>query len=110
MPVGYLTHGNSLKGLRVAATEQRGGRVVPVKGAEEEIPSRLVVSSIGSIPEPIEGIPIRGEVYHVRDPRTGELEGMEGISPSATLSPGRATSRSPRSTAGSSRRTCWRTT
>ncbi len=78
-PMGYLTDGNSLRGLRLAATEQRGGKVVPVKGAEEEIPSRLVVSSIGSIPELIEGIPIRGEVYHVRDPRTGELEGMEGI-------------------------------
>lgn len=78
-PVGYLTDVDSLKGLRLAATEQRRGKVVPVKGAEEVVPSRLVVSSIGSIPEPIEGIPIRGEVYHVRDPRTGELEGMEGI-------------------------------
>ena len=58
------------------AARGQGG---PWKGAEEEIPSRLVVSSIGSIPEPIQGIPIRGEVYRVRDARTGELEGMEGI-------------------------------
>ncbi len=79
MPVGYLTDGERLGGLRLAATEVREGRVVPLAGTEKEIPSRLVLSSIGSIPEPLEGIPMRGDIYHVKETRTGELEGVEGI-------------------------------
>ena len=79
MPVGYLAEGESLVGLRLAATEVRGGRAFPLEGTEQDVPSRLVVSAIGSIPEPIEDIPIRGEVYHIKDIHTGELEGLDGI-------------------------------
>jgi ferredoxin/flavodoxin---NADP+ reductase len=79
MPVGYLAEGERLGGLRLAATEVRGGRAFPLEGTEQDIPSRLVVSAIGSIPEPIEGIPMQGEVYHIKDLHTGELEGLDGI-------------------------------
>jgi NADPH-dependent glutamate synthase beta subunit-like oxidoreductase len=78
-PVGLLTDGSRLGGLRLAATEVRGGRVITLPGTEEDVASRLTVSSVGSIPEPLDGIPMDGEVYHIKDARTGELDGLEGV-------------------------------
>ena len=78
-PVGLLTDGDRLRGLRLAATEVRGGRANTLPGTEEDVPSRLIVSSVGSIPEPLDGIPMNGEVYHIKDARTGELDGLEGV-------------------------------
>jgi NADPH-dependent glutamate synthase beta subunit-like oxidoreductase len=79
VPVAYLAEGECLVGLRLVATEVHDGRAIPLEGTEQDVPSRLVVSAIGSIPEPIEEIPMRGEVYGVKDLRTGELEGLDGI-------------------------------
>jgi ferredoxin/flavodoxin---NADP+ reductase len=79
VPVGYLTDGDRLAGLRVAATGVREGALVPLEGTEENLPSELVISSIGSTPEPIEGIPMHGEVFRVQDPRNGAIEGLDGV-------------------------------
>jgi hypothetical protein len=50
-------------------------------GTREErvVPADLVVSSIGSIPEPIPGIPTVGEFFRWRDREAGELD-LEGRS------------------------------
>jgi NADPH-dependent glutamate synthase beta subunit-like oxidoreductase len=79
VPVGYSTDGEHLTGLRLAATEVREGRVAALAGTERDVPTRLVVSSIGSVPEPIAGIEMKGEFYPVRDMQTGALEGLDGI-------------------------------
>lgn len=79
VPVGYLANGGRLAGLQLAATEVKDGRAVTLQGTEREAPSPLVVSSIGSIPEPIPGIGMQGEVYRVRDEKTGEVEGLAGV-------------------------------
>jgi len=39
----------------------------------------LTISSIGSIPKPIPGIPMRGELFAVEDPDTGKLEAFETV-------------------------------
>lgn len=54
-------------GLRVVTTRTEGRKVVEVPGSDEVIPTRLVVSSIGSIPEPIQGLPVKGEFYDFVD-------------------------------------------
>ncbi len=79
VPVGYLTDGDRLVGLRLAATEVKDGQAMTLAGTEQDAPSQLVVSSIGSIPEQIPGIEMRGEMYRITDQRTGELEGLGGV-------------------------------
>lgn len=79
VPVGYLADGDRLAGLSVAATEVKDGRAVALDGTAREVRSRMVVSSIGSIPEPIRGVQMRGEVYPIRDQRTGEVDGLDGV-------------------------------
>jgi len=79
VPVGYLTASDRLAGLRLAATEIKDGRAVTLPGTEQDAPSPLVVSSIGSIPEPIPGIGMQSEVYRIKDEKTGEVEGLPGV-------------------------------
>jgi len=47
-----------------------------VPGTEEEARAPLTISSIGSIPEPVPGIPQKGEVYTYADVKRGLL--MDG--------------------------------
>jgi len=79
VPVGYLADGDRLAGLTLAATEVKEGRAMTLEGTAREVPSPMVVSSIGSIPEPIPGVGMRGEMYRITDPRTGEVEGLPGV-------------------------------
>lgn len=77
--MGYLTEKDRLAGLRLAAVEFRDEGPVPVPGSHEDHSAPLVVSSIGSIPEPIPGIQMQDSLYRIRDPQTGELEGLPGV-------------------------------
>ncbi len=79
VPVGYLADGDRLAGLRVAATGLQEGRAVTLDGTAHDVASRMVVSSIGSLPEPIPGVRMRGEMYRIADARTGEVEGLPRV-------------------------------
>ena len=54
-------------GLKVIGTRIEGRKVIEVEGTEEVIPTTMIVSSIGSIPEPIAGLPTKGEFYDFAD-------------------------------------------
>ena len=41
--------------------------------------SELVISAIGSIPEPIPGLEQDGEIYRIKDLESGELEGLKRV-------------------------------
>lgn len=79
VPVACLVAGDRLAGLTLAATEIQEGRAVTLEGTEHAVPSRLVISSIGSVPEPLRGVQMRDEMYRIKDLRTGELEGLDGV-------------------------------
>ncbi|MEM7436285.1 MAG: hypothetical protein AAF436_14090 [Myxococcota bacterium] len=78
-PVAALTEGSELRGLTFQRTEVVDGRVRGLEGTEFEVRSPMVISSIGSIPRPIEGIPTRGELYHYDSWDTGEVHGLAGV-------------------------------
>ena len=78
-PVGILVEGDRLVGIRFQKTEIVDGRVKGLEGTEFEVRSPMVISSIGSIPKPIEGIPTRGELYHFDNWETGELHELPGV-------------------------------
>jgi ferredoxin--NADP+ reductase len=68
-----------LKGLILYKTEVEGRKVTSVEGSEHEVRSDLVISSIGSIPEPIAGLEMNGAYYTFKDWDTGEYAGVPGV-------------------------------
>jgi NADPH-dependent glutamate synthase beta subunit-like oxidoreductase len=76
VPTGLIVEGGRLAGVQMSHTEVTDGKVTTLPDTQEAVRSELTVSSIGSIPEPIPGIPQRGEVYLYADQKNGLL--MEG--------------------------------
>lgn len=77
--VGMEVAGDRLRGLVLRGTEVVEGRVREKPGTEHVVESELVVSSIGSIPEPIAGVPMRGELYDFEDWDTGKIRGLDRV-------------------------------
>ncbi|MEO0326270.1 MAG: FAD-dependent oxidoreductase [Myxococcota bacterium] len=78
-PVGLLTEGERLVGLKLQHTELVDGRVKAVEGAVDDVRAPLVVSSIGSVPRPIGGVPMRGDLYDFESEATGALRDVPGV-------------------------------
>lgn len=78
-PVETIVDGDRLVGIRFQKTEIIDGRVKGLEGTEFDVRSPMIISSIGSIPKPIEGIPTKGELYHFENWDTGELHELPGV-------------------------------
>ena len=78
MPDGLLVEGDRLAGLRFRRTRAEAGKIIP---CDETFEARgpYVVSSIGSIPEPIEGIETKGELFRFTDWELGRLDGHPNV-------------------------------
>jgi ferredoxin/flavodoxin---NADP+ reductase len=79
VPVGPLLDGDRLCGLRFRRSQMQDGKLVELAGTEYDVPAPLVISSIGSVPEPLPGVPMRGELYDYADPENGQLRGLTGV-------------------------------
>jgi len=79
LPVSALVEGGRLAGLRFVETQVKGRDASPIPGTEADVRSRLIISSVGSIPEPVPGIEMKGEYYTFNDWDTGEYKAVEGV-------------------------------
>jgi ferredoxin--NADP+ reductase len=68
-----------LVGLAVAETRVEGKKVEPIEGSEHELRAPLIISSIGSVPERIPGVRMKGESYVYKSWDTGEYEDVPGV-------------------------------
>jgi hypothetical protein len=73
VPTGVVVENDRLAGVQMSHTQVADGKVRILEGPRENVYGSLTVSSIGSIPEPLPGIPQAGEVYKYADPNTGLL-------------------------------------
>lgn len=78
-PAALLAEGDRLVGVRFQRMEVADGRLVPVAEGVEDVRAPLVLSSIGSIPAPIPGIPEDGELYAYSDRALGRIAGYEAV-------------------------------
>jgi ferredoxin/flavodoxin---NADP+ reductase len=67
LPVGFVEENGRLAGLKVTETKVEGPKAEPVPGSEQELRTSLVISSIGSVPEMIPGIAMKGEYLTFTD-------------------------------------------
>jgi len=77
-PEALLIEGDRVVGLRLRRTRVEAGRVVATDEVYERRGS-CVVSSIGSIPEPIPGIEMKGELFDFSDWEYGRLDGYPNV-------------------------------
>jgi len=84
VPTGVIVENGTMVGVNFSRTEVADGQVRTLPGTSEEVRGELTISSIGSIPEPIPGVPQKGEVYQYRDVKSGLL--MDG--PTAVFAAG----------------------
>src|SRR5690606_14001661 len=87
-PVGLVVENDRLVGLELARTKPEGGRVVTT---DERFVRRApyVVSSIGSIPVPIPGIPMKGELFDFVDWELGRLRGFPTVFSTGNVATGK---------------------
>jgi hypothetical protein len=78
LPDGLVVENDRLVGLRFRRTVIEGGRVVPL---DETFERRGVytISSIGSVPKEIPGIPMKGELFAFTDWDIGRLAGYPTV-------------------------------
>ncbi len=79
VPVDKIVENGRLAGLTFQQTRVEDGKVIPIPGTEKSFRSPLVISSIGSIPEQINGIPLAGQVFNIADPETCRIEGFPHV-------------------------------
>ncbi len=73
-----IVEDGKLVGMVFRRTKLEGNRVVPIDETFEHR-GACVISSIGSIPEPIEGIDMKGELYDFEDWDTGRLSAYPNV-------------------------------
>lgn len=71
--------GERVTGLTIRKTRIEGREAIPIDGSEYFRPARLIVSSIGSIPEPLPGIEMDGSYYAFKDWDVGEYAGLPHV-------------------------------
>lgn len=63
LTTGLVVENGHLAGIKVAETKIEGRRAEPIPGSEQELRAPLVISSIGSVPEVIPGVVMKGDYY-----------------------------------------------
>jgi ferredoxin--NADP+ reductase len=79
MTTGLVVEGGRLAGLKVAETKVEGRRAEAIPGSEHELRAPLVISSIGSVPEIIPGVAMKGEYYTFTDDDLPRYTGCERV-------------------------------
>jgi ferredoxin--NADP+ reductase len=76
---GLVVENGKLGGLKVAETKVEGRKAEPIPGSEQELRAPLVISSIGSVPEVIPGVEMKGEYYTFTDEELPCYSGAERV-------------------------------
>jgi NADPH-dependent glutamate synthase beta subunit-like oxidoreductase len=78
-PVDIILKRDKIAGLKFRKTKVNNGNLSEIKNSDYEVNSPLIISAIGSIPEPIKGIPYENSVFKLIDEETGQIEGYDHV-------------------------------
>jgi NADPH-dependent glutamate synthase beta subunit-like oxidoreductase len=88
MPDALLVEGGRLAGVRFRRTRAEAGRLVPTDETFERR-APYAISSIGSIPAPLEGIPMKGELFDFTDFELGRLAAYPNVFSAGNVATGK---------------------
>lgn len=78
-PKEIIVENDKLCGLVMHKNKIENGRVVPLPEEIENVRTPLVISSIGSIPDKIEGVKQIKEKFDIEDSKTGKMRGYDNV-------------------------------
>ncbi len=78
-PHAPILEGDRLVGLRFQRTQTVDGKLVNLEGQFVDVRAPLIVSSIGSIPMPVPGLPMKGELLDFASLETGQVSGFDNV-------------------------------
>jgi NADPH-dependent glutamate synthase beta subunit-like oxidoreductase len=78
-PIETIVEDGRLVGMVFQENKMEDGKAVPVEGSRIEYRGPLTISSIGSIPEPIDGVPSDGQVFRVADSNLCRIDGYDNV-------------------------------
>lgn len=78
-PAELILENDKLKGLIFQKNKIENGRAVAIEGSLKRVITPLIISSIGSIPEMIEGIKGSSEKFDIEDAASGKLAGYKNV-------------------------------
>jgi ferredoxin/flavodoxin---NADP+ reductase len=79
LATGLVIGNGRVIGLKVAETKIEGRRAEPIPGSEHQLRASLVISSIGSVPEILPGLAMKGEYYVFSDEDLPRYAGAERV-------------------------------
>jgi hypothetical protein len=82
LTTGLMVENGRVVGLKVSETKIEGRKAEPIPGSEHEMRAPLVISSIGSVPEILPGVAMKGEYYTFSDddlPRYADTRHIFGV-------------------------------
>jgi NADPH-dependent glutamate synthase beta subunit-like oxidoreductase len=79
VPIAKITDNDHLAGLVFKETKIENGRAVAIDGTDKEVRAPLFISSIGSIPYLVDGIPSRGSVFSIEDDTYCRVQGYHNV-------------------------------
>lgn len=78
-PTGLYIIDDNLEGLTIIKNEIVDGKPVAIQGSEDILKGSIIISSIGSLPEPIEGVPMDGSTYNIVDQESGKFDELDKV-------------------------------
>ncbi len=78
-PVGLSYENNILNGIEVIQNEIIDGKLIAKENSNKILHGNTFISSIGSLPEPIQGIPMDGSTYNIVDEDSGKFDELEKV-------------------------------
>ena len=78
-PVGLSYEDNMLNGIEVIENEIIDGKLIAKENSNKILKGNTFISSIGSLPEPIQGIPMDGSTYNIIDEDSGKFDELDKV-------------------------------
>ena len=78
-PTGLHIVDDKLEGLTIIKNKIVDGKPVVIKASDDILKGGIIISSIGSLPEPIDGVPMDGSTYNIVDQASGKFDELDKV-------------------------------
>ena len=78
-PSGLHIVDDNLEGLEILKSKIVDGKPITIEGSNSILKGSLIISSIGSLPEPIDGVPMDGSTYNIVDKESGKFDEVDKV-------------------------------